>query len=43
MEILDMLEAVIAYQGERKVFKLGLVFFFQHLQFLLRLAFAMQE
>lgn len=42
-ELLDLLEAVITYEGERKVYKGNLVLFYQHLQYLVKLACKMEK
>lgn len=41
MELLDLLEAVVTYEGYRNVYKGQLVLFYQHLYLLVRLAYNM--
>lgn len=38
-ELLDMLEALITYDGHRKIYLGGLVSFYQHLHFLIKIAY----
>lgn len=43
MELLDLLDAVITYEGDKKVYKGQLVLFYEHLYFLVRLAYIMRQ
>jgi hypothetical protein len=43
IELLDLLEAVITYEGCKKIYKGNLVLLYQHLHYLLRLAYKMQK
>lgn len=43
MEILDMLDAVITYEGDNEVYTGNLVLFYQHVHYLIRLAYMMDK
>lgn len=43
MELLDLLDAVITYEGAKKVYKGQIVLFYEHLYFLIKLAYTMQK
>jgi len=43
MELLDMLDAVITYEGNKKVYRGNLVLFYQHLHCLVKLAYRMAK
>lgn len=43
IELLDLLEAVITYEGNKNVYTGNLVLFYQHLQYLVRLAYKMEK
>lgn len=43
MELLDLLDAAITYEGDKKVYKGQLVLFYEHLYFLIRLAYTMRQ
>ncbi len=43
MELLDLLDAVIIYDGDKKVYKGNQVLFYQHLHYLIKLAYNMNK
>lgn len=43
MELLDLLDAVITYERDKKVYKGQLVLFYEHLYFLVRLAYLVRQ
>jgi hypothetical protein len=43
IELLDLLEAVITYEGNKNAYKGNLVLFYQHLHYLVRLAYKMEK
>lgn len=43
MELLDLLDAVITYEGDKKVYKGQVVLFYEYLYFLVRLAHIMRQ
>lgn len=43
MELLDLLDAVITYEGYKKIYKGQLVLFYEHLHYLIRLAYRMHK
>ncbi|MGN6351742.1 MAG: hypothetical protein ACTHLB_00045 [Parafilimonas sp.] len=43
IELLDLLEAVITYEGDRKIYKGSLILMYQHLDYLIRTAYVFHK